>query len=83
MSFLFIPRLVTLNDIEPRYGPLWPFCGVFFRRKKYISEPTKSNRLKLNAHFLRRKCSPKALVFDDRPIIVYGDILGACPARVR
>jgi len=29
IGFPVVPKSVTLNDLERRYGPLWPFFGVF------------------------------------------------------
>jgi len=29
MGFSMVPKSVTLNDLERRYGFLWPFFGVF------------------------------------------------------
>jgi len=29
MDFSLLPKSLTLNDLEGRYGPLWPFFGRF------------------------------------------------------
>ena len=60
MGFRSVPKSVTLNDLERRNDRY-----AFFRliRQLYGSIASKSSKIDL--HSLRRKCSPKNLVFSD------------------
>ena len=61
MGFRLVPKSVTLNDLERR-NDRYP---AFFRRIRYIWGPITSKWLKIDLYSLRRKCSPKNLVFSD------------------
>ena len=69
MGFQLVPKSVTLNDLElrnDRYLTFFAEFGSFTGRLR-------QTWLKIDLYGLRRKCSPKNLVFSDI-IIIYGDI---------
>ena len=61
MGFRLIPKSVTLNDLERRNDRYL----AFFRRIRYLYGPITSKRSKIDLYSVRRKCSPKNLVFSD------------------
>ena len=61
MGFRLVPKSVTLNDLERRNDRYL----AFFRRIPQLSELITSKWLKIDLYSLRRKCSPKNLVFSD------------------
>jgi len=61
MGFRLVPKSVTLNDLERRNDRYL----AFFRRIRYLYGPIPSKWSKLDLYSLRRKCSPKNLVFSD------------------
>ena len=61
MGFRLVPKSVTLNDLERRNDRyLAFFCRI---RSLYGSSTSKWSKIDL--YSLRRKCSPKNLVFSD------------------
>ena len=50
---------MTLNDLERRNDRYL----AFFRRLRYVYGPITSKWLKIDLYSLRRKCTPKNLVF--------------------
>ena len=59
MAFRLVPKSVTLNDLEEcndRYL-------AFFSPNSVAFEPITSKWSKMDLYSLRRKCSPKTVVF--------------------
>jgi len=61
MGFRLVPKSVTLNDLERRNDRYL----AFFHRIWLLWGPITSKWSKIYLYSLRRKCSPKNLVFSD------------------
>jgi len=61
MGFRLVPKLVTLIDHERRNGPY--FCVIL--PNSVALGPITSKWLKIVRYCLRKKCSPRNLVFSD------------------
>jgi len=63
MGFRFVPKLVTLNNLERRNGLITVILRFFSEIGSFRSALRK--RLKIYLNFLRQKYSPKLVVFSD------------------
>ena len=61
MGFRLVPKSVTLNDLERRNDHYLEF----FRRIRYLYGPITSKWSKIHLYILRKKCTPKNLVFSN------------------
>ena len=74
MSFRFVPKSVTLNDLtSPNRSVISPNSVAF--ATDYVKW------LKIHQHFLQRKCRPKNVVFNDISFIAI--LAGDQPQRER
>jgi len=74
-KFPSVQKLVTLNDLELRNGPLWPFCVVFDENGGFGGYHVKPAEV-------RPMLCAKKVVFDNNVIIVHGNIRWVRPKPV-
>ena len=71
MGFRLVPKSGTLSDLERRNDRYL----AFFRRIRYLYGPITSKWSKIDLYSLRRKCSPKNLVFSDiSPMAIFAEV---------